>query len=198
MPGALDGVKVLEIAQVMAIPICGVLLSDMGADVVKLEPPWGDASRYTMQPVFPGESKSFAVLNRGKRSVCLNIADKRCRPALEALMRWADVVLVSVKGEDLNSYRMGYDDLSPLNPQMIYLEHVPLGRTGPMGGLGSYDLVVTESGAVYVTDNGANGGWGGYPMNEGLSGSTSNDYRPGEPGSNGPDPVFGDPQVNKK
>ena len=56
MPGALHGVKVLEIAQVMAIPITGMLLSDMGADVVKLEPPWGDASRYTMQPVLPGDA----------------------------------------------------------------------------------------------------------------------------------------------
>jgi large repetitive protein len=60
----------------------------------------------------------------------------------------------------------------------------------------AYDLVATESGAVYVTDNGANGGWGGYPFNEGLSGNTTNDYRPGEPGSNGADPDFGDPQVN--
>lgn len=143
MPGALDGVKVLEIAQVMAIPICGVLLSDMGADVVKLEPPWGDASRYTMQPVLPGESKSFAVLNRGKRSVCLDIADERSRPALEALVRWADVVLVSVKDADLDAYRIAYDHLRELKPDMIYLEHVGLGHLGPMGGLGSYDLVVT-------------------------------------------------------
>ena len=79
MPGALHDVKVLEIAQVMAIPLCGVLLSDMGADVVKLEPPWGDAVRYTMLPVVPGESKSFATLNRGKRSVGLDIADERSR-----------------------------------------------------------------------------------------------------------------------
>ena len=56
MPGALHQINVLEIAQVMAIPITGMLLSDMGADVVKLEPPWGDASRHTMQPVLPGES----------------------------------------------------------------------------------------------------------------------------------------------
>ena len=97
MPGALHGVNVLEIAQVMAIPMTGMLLSDMGADVVKLEPPWGDASRHTMQPVLPGESKSFAVLNRGKRSVGLDLSDERSRPALEALIRWADVVLVSAK-----------------------------------------------------------------------------------------------------
>ncbi len=82
MPGALHGTNVLEIAQVMAIPMTGMLLSDLGADVVKVEPPWGDASRHTMQPVLPGESKSFAVLNRGKRSVSLNLADKGSRPAL--------------------------------------------------------------------------------------------------------------------
>ena len=143
MPGALDGVNVLEIAQVMAIPICGVVLSDLGADVVKLEPPWGDAARHTMLPVQPNESKSFAVLNRGKRSVGLDIADERSRPAVEALVRWADVILVSVKSEDLNAYKIGYDDLRPLNPQMIYMDHVPLGNKGPLAGLGSYDLVVT-------------------------------------------------------
>lgn len=133
----------LEIAQVMAIPICGIMLSDMGADVVKLEPPWGDAARHTMQPVQPGESKSFAVLNRGKRSIGLDITDERARPALEALVRWADVVLVSVKGEDLEKYRIGYEHLRPLNERMIYLEHTPLGNKGELGGLGSYDLVVT-------------------------------------------------------
>lgn len=141
MPGALHDVKVLEIAQVMAIPLCGVLLSDMGADVVKLEPPWGDAVRYTMLPVVPGESKSFATLNRGKRSVGLDIADERSRPALEALVRWADVLLVSVKSEDLVKYKIGYEELRPLNPSMIYLEHVPLGHKGEMGGLGGYDIV---------------------------------------------------------
>ena len=142
MRGALDGIKVLEIAQVMAIPICGTMLSDMGADVVKLEPPWGDASRHTMQPILPGESKSFAVLNRGKRSVGLDIADQRSRPAVEALARWADVVLISLKTEDLSRYRLAYDDLRTFNEQMIYLEHVPLGLEGEMGGLGGYDLVV--------------------------------------------------------
>ena len=141
MPGALDGVKVLEIAQVMAIPICGTMLSDMGADVVKLEPTWGDASRYTMQPVLPGESKSFAVLNRGKRSVGLDLRNAQTREALEALVRWADVVLVSVKNEDLAKYKIGYGELRPLNPSMIYLEHVPLGHKGEMGGLGGYDIV---------------------------------------------------------
>jgi N-acetylneuraminic acid mutarotase len=62
----------------------------------------------------------------------------------------------------------------------------------------AYDLVLTESGAVYVTDNGANGGWGGFPDGEGLGGTTTNDYRPGEPGSSGSDPVYGDPQVNNQ
>ena len=140
MPGALHGVKVLEIAQVMAIPITGMLLSDMGADVVKLEPPWGDASRYTMQPVLPGESKSFAVLNRGKRSVGLNLADERSRPALEALVRWADVVLVSAKATDLVSFRIAYDDLKQFNARIIYLEHSGYGRKGPMADQGGYDL----------------------------------------------------------
>ena len=140
MPGALNGIKVLEIAQVMAIPITGMLLSDLGADVVKLEPPWGDASRHTMQPVLPGESKSFAVLNRGKRSVSLNLADEGSRAALEALVRWADVALVSAKASDLTSFHIAYDDLKQIRPDLIYLEHSGYGREGPMADQGGYDL----------------------------------------------------------
>src|ERR1043165_192607 len=72
-PGALDGVKVLEIARARAIPSAGVLRADMGADVVKIEPPAGDGVRHTMEPILPGESKGYTLVNRGKRAICLDV-----------------------------------------------------------------------------------------------------------------------------
>lgn len=155
--GALEGLKVLEIAQVIAIPVCGLLLADMGADVVKIEPPEGDALRYTQQPILPAEGKSFTLLNRGKRSVCLDIAAAPARPVLERLLRWADVVLISMKPADLPRYRLSYEDVRALNPGVIFLEHVPVGMRGPMGGDGGYDVVVqgmSGIGAVTARSNG--------------------------------------------
>ncbi len=156
-PGALEGLKVLEIAQVIAIPLCGLLLADMGANVIKVEPLEGDSFRYTQQPILPGEGKSFTLLNRGKRSVCLDVAQAEARPALEKLLRWADVVLISMKPADLPRYRLTYDDVRALNPEVIFLEHVPVGMRGPMGGDGGYDVVVqgiSGIGAVTARSNG--------------------------------------------
>ena len=155
--GALEGLKVLEIAQVIAIPVCGLLLADMGADVVKIEPPEGDALRYTQQPILPAEGKSFTLLNRGKRSVCLDVAREEARPALERLLRWADVVLISMKPADLPRYRLSYEHVRTLNPEVVFLEHVPVGMRGPMGGDGGYDVVVqgmSGIGAVTARSNG--------------------------------------------
>ncbi len=141
-PGALAGVKVLEVAQALAIPFAGVLLADMGADVVKVEPPLGDGIRHTMEPILPGESKGFTLVNRGKRTICLDVTREDARPVIERLVRWADVVMVSMKPADLPRYRLGYDDLAAINPRVIYLEHVPLGKKGPLGGEPGYDVVV--------------------------------------------------------
>ena len=80
--GPLHGVKVLEIAQAMAMPMCGLMLADMGAEVIKIEPPEGDAFRHNQSPVFPSESKGYVVLNRGKRSFCLDITQPDALPLI--------------------------------------------------------------------------------------------------------------------
>jgi crotonobetainyl-CoA:carnitine CoA-transferase CaiB-like acyl-CoA transferase len=161
-PGALEGVRVLEVAQALAIPFAGLLLADMGADVVKVEPPEGDAIRHTMEPVLPGESKGFTLINRGKRTICLDITRPEVRPALERLVRWADVVMVAMKPADLPRYRLSYPDLAAVNPRLIYLEHVPLGKAGPFGGDPGYDVVVQGiSGTAVLTARES----GGVPLN---------------------------------
>ncbi|MEX1103795.1 MAG: CoA transferase, partial [Dehalococcoidia bacterium] len=140
--GALDGVRVLELAQALAVPFAGLLLADMGAEVVKVEPPGGDGIRHTMEPILPGESKGYTLINRGKRAICLDIARAESRPVIEALVRWADVVMVSLKPADVPRYRLTYDELSAVNPRLIYLEHVPLGKQGDFGGEPGYDVIV--------------------------------------------------------
>lgn len=141
-PGALEGARILEIAQALAIPFAGVLLADMGADVVKVEPPAGDGIRHTMEPIVPGESKGFTLVNRGKRAICLDVTRPESRPVIERLARWADVVMVSLKPSDVPRYGLTYEDFRALNPRVVYLDHVPLGRNGPLGGDPGYDVIV--------------------------------------------------------
>lgn len=140
--GALTGVRVVEIAQALAVPFCGVLLADMGADVIKVEPPAGDGIRHTMEPILPGESKGFTLINRGKRAICLDVTRAESRPVIERLARWADVVTVSMKPADLPRYGLRYEDFREMNPRLIFLEHAPLGKKGPFGGEPGYDVIV--------------------------------------------------------
>lgn len=140
--GPLAGIRVLEIAQAIAVPMCGLVLADMGAEVVKVEPPAGDSYRYASGAFFPGESKGFAIFNRGKKSVCLDLTHPDARPAIEALIRQADIVLVAFKPPDILRYGLDYSSISTINPQVIYLEHIPLGPKGPYGQQGGYDVIV--------------------------------------------------------
>lgn len=140
--GILDGVRVVEFAQVMAIPFAGLLLADMGAEVIKVEPPEGDAFRWNQQPIVPGESKGFVVFNRGKRSLCLDLRNPDSRPVVEKLVAQADVVLISFKPPDVRRYGLTYEWMSSINPKIVYLEHMPLGPKGPYGEDGGYDVLV--------------------------------------------------------
>ena len=140
--GPLDGITVLEFAQVIAIPMCGLVLADMGANVIKVEPPTGDSSRSNLSPILPGESKSFAIFNRGKQSVCVDLTNPESRSVIERLVKAADVILVSFKPPDVARYGLDYATLSKLNPGLVYLEHLPLGRHGPYADIGGYDVIV--------------------------------------------------------
>ncbi|HXU25388.1 MAG TPA: CoA transferase [Tepidiformaceae bacterium] len=151
-PGALAGVRILEIAQALAIPFAGMLMADMGADVVKVEPPSGDGVRHTMEPILPGESKGYTLVNRGKRAICLDITRPEAMPVVAKLVAWADVVMVSMKPADVPRYGLTYEALRRMNPKIIYLEHVPLGREGPFGGEPGYDVIVQAlSGTSVIT-----------------------------------------------
>ena len=150
MTGALDGVKVVELAQALAVPFAGILLAEMGAEVVKIEPPAGDGIRWTMEPIVPGESKGYTLINRGKRSICLDITREEARPVLERLAKWADVVMVSMKPSDLPRYALTYEHFREWNPRLVFLEHAPLGKKGPFGSEPGYDVIVQGMSATAV------------------------------------------------
>ena len=105
--GALADVRVLEFAQVMAVPTCGLLLADMGAQVTKVEPRLGDSFRLSQRTPIRGDGRSFAVFNRGKRSLCLDLTRAESRDVVERLVARSDVVLVSFKPSDLPRFGLG-------------------------------------------------------------------------------------------
>ena len=139
--GALADIRVVEFAQALAVPYCGKLLGDMGADVVKVEPPRGDTYRLQNRTAVKHEGKDFAIANRGKRSMCLDFSKPEAATVIEALAREADVVLVSMKGSDLPRYGLDYDTIRSYNDRIVFLQNSPYGSQGELAEMGGYDVV---------------------------------------------------------
>lgn len=153
----LDGVKVLELAQNAAIPHCGRLLAGLGADVVKVEPPEGDAMRGLAQ-LGPAEAKAYAVINPGKRSIAIDLGSEQARGVLDALFAWADVALVAFKGSDLARYGIDWDHARRANPRLVHLTHTPFGPEGPDADEGGYDVLVQgRSGVGFIMNRAEDG-----------------------------------------
>ncbi|WP_208606567.1 CaiB/BaiF CoA transferase family protein [Caballeronia temeraria] len=134
--------KVVELAHIMSGPVCGMMLADMGADVVKVEKvPDGDDSR-RFSPILPsGESASFMIVNRNKRGIGLNLKSEGGREVLQRLLSDADVVTENYRAGTMEKFGLGYDTLKELNPGLIYCAISGFGRTGPFGEKGGFDLI---------------------------------------------------------
>ena len=155
--GILAGIKVVEFAQNAAIPHCGRLLAGMGADVVKVEPPGGDAMR-SLAALTPTEGKGFALINPGKRAIVLDLGHPDALEVVDRLFAWADVALVAFKQGDLVRYGIDWDHARDVNPRLVYLAHTAFGPDGPDSHLGGYDVLVqARSGAGFIM-NRAEGG----------------------------------------
>jgi formyl-CoA transferase len=139
--GALSDIRVVEFAQALAVPYCGTVLADMGADVVKVEPPRGDTYRLQTPTPVKGEGRDFAICNRGKRSVCLDLTHADASGVIDSLVSRADVVLVSMKHSDVVRYGLTYERLHAVKSELVYLQNTPYGPAGPMGDDGGYDNV---------------------------------------------------------
>ncbi len=141
-PGPLAGVRVLELAQIMAGPTCGMMLADMGADVIKVEKlPGGDDARGYREPRINGVSAPFLILNRNKRGLALDLKHPMGRDILLRLVKTADVVTENYRRGTLEKFDLGYDVLAETNPGLIYCAVSGYGRDGPLGDKGGFDLI---------------------------------------------------------
>jgi len=141
-PGPLAGVRVLELAQIMAGPTCGMMLADMGADVIKVEKlPGGDDARDYREPRVNGVSAPFLIMNRNKRGLALDLKAPRGREVLLKLVETADVLTENYRRGTLEKFGLGYDVLAKANPALIYCAVSGYGRDGPLGDRGGFDLI---------------------------------------------------------
>lgn len=149
---ALDGIRVIEVCNVAAGPFCGMLLADMGADVVKVEHPDGGDTLRSWPPINDGYSENFASLNRNKRSVTLNLKDAGDAELLRKLAAEADVLIENNRPGVMDRLSLGYKDLSKLNPRLIYCSISAYGQSGPRSQEGGFDLTIQAmSGIMSVT-----------------------------------------------
>ena len=166
MNGALEGIKVVELAQIMAGPTCGMLLADMGADVIKVEKlPGGDDTRSYSEPQIAGESAAFMMMNRNKRGIAVNLKTPGGLEVVKRLLAAADVVTENYRKGTLEKLGLGYDVLKALNPRLIYCAISGYGRTGPYADKGGFDLIAQGfAGIMSIT-----GEPGGPPAKSGTS-----------------------------
>src|SRR5438552_1441012 len=150
MPSALAGITVVDFTEYIAGPYCTMMLADMGANVIKVERPEGDAWRHTA-PVAPYEGRGYLGVNRGKRSIALNLDGDEGRAIAHKLAATADVVTVDYRPGVAERLRLGYPALSAANPGLIYCENTAFGHVGPAGrGRNNYYRVDVTKGALIV------------------------------------------------
>jgi crotonobetainyl-CoA:carnitine CoA-transferase CaiB-like acyl-CoA transferase len=162
---ALEDIRVLELTQVMAGPFCGQVLADMGADVVKVEPPGGDSTRRSLGFRMGGDdTAAFLAVNRNKRSLTLDLKDDAHRAAFHRLARDADVVLENNRPGVVARLGVDYETLRELNPRLVYASISGFGQTGPYSQRPGYDLIAQGlAGVMSVT-----GEPGGNPVKCGI------------------------------
>jgi len=154
--GPLKGLRVIELAHIMAGPVCGLMLADMGADVVKVEKiGTGDDSRRFLPPDIAGESSAYMMMNRNKRGVALDLKQEEGKAVLLRLIKDADVVIENYRHDTMQRLGLDYETLNAINPGLIYCEISGFGRTGPYRERGGFDLIAQGmSGLMSVTGEG--------------------------------------------
>jgi crotonobetainyl-CoA:carnitine CoA-transferase CaiB-like acyl-CoA transferase len=149
--GALSGIVVLDASQVMAGPFCAMHMADLGAEVIKIEPPDGDPTRH-MPGASGTDSPGFNALNRGKRGIVLNLKTATARDVFVRLARRADVLIENYRPGVMAGFGLDYARLSAENPRLVYASVSGYGQTGPDAGKGGFDLVAQGvSGLMSVT-----------------------------------------------
>lgn len=154
--GPLKGMRVLDLSHVMAGPVCGLMLADMGADVIKVEKlEGGDDTRRMLPPDINGEPAAFMMMNRNKRGIALDLKHPRGKEVLKRLVASADALIENYRHDTMQRLGVGYEALKEINPGLIYCEISGFGRTGPWAEQGGFDLVAQGmSGLMSITGEG--------------------------------------------
>jgi len=142
MSSALQGVRIVDLTQHLAGPFCTMLLADMGAEVIKVEPPWGDASRSSPQyPSIEGQNAYFMFVNRNKRSVVLDLKSEAGVEVLMKLVEGSDVVIENFRPGVMDRLGIGYDSLRDVNPRIVYASISGFGQDSPYVKRPSFDII---------------------------------------------------------
>jgi len=154
--GPLAELRVVELAHIMAGPVCGRMLADLGADVIKVEKlPDGDTSRSFVPPALDGESAAFMMLNRNKRGIAVDLKAPEGRDIVRRLLARADVVIENYRTGTMERLGLGYETLRQGNRGLIYCEISGFGRTGPFADRGGFDLIAQGyAGLMSITGEG--------------------------------------------
>jgi crotonobetainyl-CoA:carnitine CoA-transferase CaiB-like acyl-CoA transferase len=137
--GPLAGMRVIDLTAMVMGPYCTQIMADMGADVIKVEPPEGDNTRYISVGPAPGMSGVYVNVNRGKRAIVLDLRTDEGKDALRALVATADVFIHSMRSKAIVKLGFGYDDVAAINPSIVYTNCYGYGRRGPNRDLPAYD-----------------------------------------------------------
>ncbi len=165
MTTALAGLKVLDLTRVLAGPLCAMTLGDMGADVIKVEPPAGDDTRHWGPPHVGGEAAYYLGVNRNKRSLKLDLAKPKAREILGQLIKRSDVLIDNYKQGTLAKWGFDTEWMEANTPRLIHCSITGYGETGPKAELPGYDFVLqAESGLMHIT-----GAVDGAPVKHGVA-----------------------------
>ena len=160
----LTGIRVLEVGNYMAGPFCGMQLADLGAEVIKVEPPDGGDQVRTMAPLVDGEGSAFVRLNRNKRSIALNLKSAEGKAIFRQLVGTADVVVENLRPGTMADLELGYEALRKLNPGLVYVAASGWGQDGPLSPQPGLDIMAqARSGLMSIT-----GMPGGDPVKVGV------------------------------
>ncbi|HLT99463.1 MAG TPA: CaiB/BaiF CoA-transferase family protein [Burkholderiaceae bacterium] len=176
MDGPLSHVRVLDLSRILAGPWAGQLLADLGAEVIKIERPGrGDDTRAWGPPFLKDadggdttETAYFLCANRGKKSLTLDIASAEGQQIVRELAAQSDVVIENFKTGDLSRYRLGYDDLKEIKPDIVYCSITGFGQSGPMKSVAGYDFMVQGLGGLMSLTGEPDDVMGGGPKKVGV------------------------------
>jgi len=151
-----DGLKVLDFSRVLAGPYLTMMLCDMGAEVIKIERPEIGSDERALEPIIHGEhglqSGYFMMLNRGKKSVTLDLKDPKSKPIVYALVKWADVVVENFTPGVMKNLGFEYDTLKGIKSDIIMCSISTFGQNGPLAKRPGYDLIAQAmSGLMWLT-----------------------------------------------